>query len=303
MKVRCVDCKKRFDYDLYSGVCPKCGNYMRPPEMETSENENCEVEGSHIHTENLQDSYINPFSQTNADSVSESYTNPMPESYTAPYKTPEITSAHVEPAKEKKSNKKLTLLLTVLMITTFLATIIVVYVGQKTVHESKTVKETITPTVCRAKDKFTYTGTYNRYDISIESVTVDEDPEFNLPEEYEAIVVSYHIERTYLNNGGSDSDSYYEIEMTPYLETVEGHYLEPVSEFLLRKVKNIQDFEQVNEMGLGESFEHKDGKLYYYVKKDDIKGLYITSKDYDYEKYESGALREIICVEGLEVTR
>jgi hypothetical protein len=25
--------------------------------------------------------------------------------------------------------------------------------------------------------------------------------------------------------------------------------------------------------------------------------------DYDYENYESGALREIICVEGLEVTR
>ena len=69
-----------------------------------------------------------------------------------------------------------------------------------------------------------------------------------------------------------------------------------------KKVEEIpMNFNPVR--NFSESFEHKDGKLYYYVKKDDIKGLYITSKDYDYEKYESGALREIICVEGLEVTR
>lgn len=262
MKIRCSDCKKRFDYDMYSGVCPKCGNYMRPSEIETSENESCEVEGSHVHTESM------------------------------------------EPAKKKKkSNPAITILLTVLMITTFLVTIIVVYVGQKNIHESKTVQEAIVPTVCQAEDGFTYTADYNRYDISIDSVTVDDDPEFDLPEEYEAILITYSIERTYLNNGGSDYDSFYEIRMTPYLETLSGYYLEPVSEYELRKIKGIDDYEQADEMGLGSRFEHKEGKLYYYVKKDDIKGLYITSMDYDYENYESGALREIIRVEGLEVTR
>ena len=43
MKVKCPDCKKRFEYELYSGVCPKCGNYMRPTDIETSENENCQA--------------------------------------------------------------------------------------------------------------------------------------------------------------------------------------------------------------------------------------------------------------------
>lgn len=288
MKVRCVDCKKRFDYDLYSGVCPKCGNYMRPSQIETSENENCEVEGSHIHTESATEDYMatsaHPYSESN--------------------RAPEVSSAHVEPAKKKrKSNPAITIVLTILMITTFLVTIIVVYVGQKNIHESKTVQEMMVPTVCRMDDGFTYMADYNRYDISIDSVTVDEDPEFDLPEEYDVVVVSYSIERTYLNNGGNDYDSFYEIQMNPYLETLGGYYLEPVSEYELRKVKGIEDYAQADEMGLGTRFEHKEGKLYFYVKKDDIKGLYITSMDYDYEDYESGALREIIRVEGLEVTR
>lgn len=253
MKVKCPDCKKRFEYELYSGVCPKCGNYVRPAELD---------------------------------------------------ETPEISSTHVEPEKKKrKSNPVITIFLTILMITTFLVTIIVVYVGQKTIHESKTVQEGVPLTLCYAEDGFTYVAEYNKYDISIDSVTVDEDPNFDLPDEYEAVVINYHIERTYLNNGGYDYDSYYEIQMTPYLETLSGYYLEPVSEYQLRKVKGITDYDQADEMGLGVDFEHTEGKLYYYVKKDDMKGLYITSMDYDYENYESGALREIIRVEGLEVTR
>lgn len=262
MKVKCPDCKKRFDYEMYSGVCPKCGNYMRPTEIETSENENCQVEGSHIHTENAE-----------------------------------------KPKKKKKSNKALTVFLVVLMITTFLVTVLVVYLGQKSVHESKVVNEPVPMMLCHAGDSFSYVGDNNKYDIYIDNVTTDEDPNFELPRDYEVIVVNYHIERTYLNNGGSDFDAYYEMKMTPYLETASGHYLEPVSEYELRKIKDIQDYEQADEMGLGTSFSHKEGKLYYYVKKDDMNALYITSKDYDSEKYETGALREIIRVEGLEVTR
>ncbi len=233
MKVKCPDCKKRFEYELYSGVCPKCGNYMRPTDIETSENENCQVEGSHIHTEST-----------------------------------EIRASHTEePKKKKKSNKVLTLFLTVLMITTFLVTIIVVYVGQKSVHESNVVKEPVPVTIRQAGDSFSYVGDSNKYDIYIDTVTTDEDPNFELPRDYEVIVVNYHIERTYLNNGGSDYDAYYEMKMTPYLETVSGHYLEPVSEYELRKVKDIQDYEEANEMGLGTGFSHKEGKLYYYVKR------------------------------------
>ncbi len=288
MKVKCPDCRKRFEYELYSGVCPKCGNYMRPTEIETSENENCKIEGSHIHTESAEEGYTATYVQTDSES----------------YKKPEIRSTHVEsPKKKRKSNPAITIFLVVLMITTFLVTVIVVYVGQKNVHESKIVKEPVGLTLCQAGDGFTYVSDYNKYDIFIDSVMIDEDPEFDLPKEYEVIEVNYRIERTYLNNGGHDYDSYYEIRMTPYLETLDGSYLEPVSEYEIRRVKNIEDYEQADAMGLGSGFNHKEGKLYYYVKKDDIKGLYITSKDFNNETYKEGALREIIRVEGLEVTR
>jgi len=290
MKVKCPDCKKRFEYELYSGVCPKCGNYMRPPEMETSENENCQIEGSHIHTESTESGYTATYAQE--------------DSYTETYRAPETRSSHIEePKKKKKSNKVLTVFLTVLMITTFLVTIIVVYVGQKSVHESNVVKEPIPLTICQAGDSFSYVGDSNKYDIFIDAVTTDEDPNFELPGDYEVIVVNYHIERTYLNNGGPDFDAYYEIQLTPYLETVSGHFLEPVSEYEIRKVKDVQDYKQAEEMGLGSRFNQKEGKLFYYVKKNDVNNLYITSKDYDSENYETGALREIIRVEGLEVTR
>ena len=190
-----------------------------------------------------------------------------------------------------------------LMITTFLVTTIVIYVGKKNAHESMVVNEPVPMTICQAGDSFSYVGDNNKYDIYIDTVTIDEDPNFELPRDYEVIVVNYHIERTFLNNGGSDYDSYYEMRMTPYLETTSGYYLEPVSEYELRKVKDIQDYEQADAMGIGTSFSHKEGKLYYYVKKDDMNALYIASKDYDSENYEVGALREIIRVEGLEVTR
>ena len=299
MKVKCPDCRKRFEYELYSGVCPKCGNYMRPPQIETSENENCEMEGSHIHTESAEEGYTATYAQP--ESYSESYIEPEPSSQS--YTAPEMQSVHVEQPKKRKSNPVITTILAVLMVTTFLVTIIVVYVGQKKVHDGKSVQEFLTPVICQVEEGFTYMTDYNKYDIFIDSVTVDEDPEFNLPSDYEVIVISYHIERTYLNNGGNDYDSYYEIQMSPYLETLSGHYLEPVSEYELRKVKNIQDYEQADAMGLSQDFGRKEGKLYYYVKKDDIKGLYITNMEYDREKYRSGALREIIRVEGLEVTR
>ena len=54
---------------------------------------------------------------------------------------------------------------------------------------------------------------------------------------------------------------------------------------------------------MASSFRHQKGKLFYLVKKQDIRGLYIVSADYDYEEHQWGALREMIRVEGLEVAR
>nr|MBQ8253818.1 hypothetical protein [Lachnospiraceae bacterium] len=296
MKVRCVDCKKRFDYELYSGVCPKCGNYMRPPEMETSQNVNCDVEGSHVHTDSAQEGYTATYAQ---EEYTETYAQPEP----APRREPESSSDYAKPEKKKKSNPVLTVMLVAAIVLVGAGTAIFLFISQNQVHKELTVQEELAVRNLTQEDTIEYRADSNLYEITIESLTVDEDPAFNLPDQYEAIVLSYRIERTFLGGEGIDYDSFHEIRLTPYLETVSGHFLKPVSEYSIRKVKGIENYEQADEMGLGEKFEHKQGILYYFVKKDDIKRLHITSADYDRENYRSGALREIFCIDGLEVTR
>ncbi|MBE5881404.1 MAG: hypothetical protein E7289_03700 [Lachnospiraceae bacterium] len=277
MKVRCKECNKRFDYDVYSGVCPKCGNYMRPNNT-TTENDNCSMEGSHTHVESMTETYT------------ESYTQPKRE------------SNYAEPEPKKKSNVRLTFALLIAIIIMAAGTTIFLTMSQAKVHQEMTVQDLRVVTLSQ-KDVIEYKGESNLYEIKIDSVTVDKDPEFDLPEPYEAIVISYSIDRTFLGGEGRDYDSFYEIQLTPYMETLSGYYIKPVSEYSIRDAKGIEDYEQAEEMGLGERFRYKQGVLYYFVKKDDIKGLHITSADYDSENYEKGALREIIYVDGLEVTR
>ena len=34
MKIKCKNCGKRFDTEMYSGLCPKCGTYNAPDREE-----------------------------------------------------------------------------------------------------------------------------------------------------------------------------------------------------------------------------------------------------------------------------
>lgn len=278
MKVRCVDCKKRFDYELYSGVCPKCGNYMRPTEIETSENQNCDKEGSHVHIEKRTESYK--------------------------AKTPEIRSAHVEPVKKKKSNPVITIVLIIAMIVTGVTAVAYVLSSQAKVHEENVVKSELPVKSQKQSDVITYPvpGTGNQYDITIDSITIDTDPRFALPEDYEAVKINYHIDRTGLNGEKSNYESFYEIQMNVYMETKSGSYLTPASSFQIGRIWNVE-YDQVREQGISDSFDEKQGMIYFFVKKDDVKDLYITVADYDHEEYREGDLREVIRVEGLEVAR
>lgn len=278
MKVRCVDCKKRFDYELYSGVCPKCGNYMRPTEIETSENANCDKEGSHVHVEKRTESYKT--------------------------KTPEIQSTHVEPVKKKKTNPVITIVLIVAMTVTGVTTAVYVRASQAKIHEENIVKAELPVKSQKQSDVITYLVPElgNQYDITIDSISIDTDPRFALSENYEAVKLNYHINRTKLNGESSDYENFYEIQMNVYMETKSGYYLSPASNFQISRMWNVE-YDQVSELGINDSFEKKQGIIYFFVKKDDVKNLYITVADYDHEKYSAGELREVIRVEELEVAR
>ena len=284
MKIRCKECGKRFDDELYNGVCPKCGYYIYMAVPETSENENCEIEGSHIHVES---GYTATYRQEDL--------------YTESYSEGEAR-AYAQPERKKPSAAAVTKILVASIILVGIVSMGLAMVSQKRAHEAMTVKEEISVKTQQADEPITYMAKSNRYDIYIDLVKVDKNPIYEIPEEYELISISYRIARTFLGGDGSDYDSFFEISMKPYLETKDGKYLEALSLYKLERLLKT-DYDRTTEVAVANSFRHQKGKLFYLVKKQDIRGLYIVSADYNYEKYQWGALREMIRVEGLEVTR
>lgn len=284
MKIRCKECGKRFDDELYNGVCPKCGYYIYMAVPETSENENCKIEGSHIHVES---GYTATYRQE--DLYTESYSEGKARDY-------------ISPERKKPSAAAVTKILVALILLVGITSMGLAMVSQQQAHENKTVKEEIPVKTQQVEEPITYMAKSNRYDIYIDSVKVDKNPIYEIPEEYELISISYRIARTFLGGDGSDYDNYFEISMKPYLETKEGKYLEALSLYDLEKLLKT-NYDRTTEVAVSSSFRHQKGKLFYLVKKQDVRELYIVSADYDYEEHQWGALREMIRVEELEVAR
>lgn len=284
MKIRCKECGKRFDDEIYNGVCPKCGYYIYTSVPETSKNENCEIEGSHIHVES---GYTATYRQE--DLYAESYSEGEARDY-------------ISPERKKPSAAAVTKILVALILLVGITSMGLAMVSQKQAHEAMTIKEEILVKTQQPDEPITYMAADNRYDIYIDLVKVDKNPIYEIPEEYELISISYRIARTFLGGDGSDYDSFFEISMKPYLETKDGKYLEALSLYDLEKLLKT-NYDRTTEVAVASSFRHQKGKLFYLVKKQDVRELYIVSADYDYEERQWGALREIIRVEGLEVAR
>lgn len=273
MKIRCTECGKRYDDDLYSGVCPKCGNYVGSGEEQ----------------------YDAPSDYQPVSGVEEtSYTTFDEDTYVPP--------ASRNPGK-KLAKRIYTAVILFLIIVVGAGSYGIIWFTRDSRQEERQMDDLREPRVISKGEPFTYETENNLYNIVIDSVTVDDDPALNVPEEYEMLVVSYNIERIYTGTGAGDFDAYYEICMIPYVETKSGSYLESVRDYDLREALGITDSMELDKMGISDDFSLKEGKLYYLVKKGDFKSLYITSFDYDFYDYEQGALREIFRIEGLEVQR
>lgn len=285
MKIRCTECKKRFDYELYSGVCPECGTYIR------SEEEMEEDFGS-------PSGYKSDYPMESREAPS----SPVPAQSSGEFKKTKETGKSKE-VRKKQAARIYTVVITFLIAAVGAGTYAGFSLVKNNREEERRLDSLQEPRTVGQGDVFSYETENNRYDITIDSVTVDEDPALNVPYGYEMLVVSYHIERIYTGSGAGDFDSFYDIAMNPYAETKSGTFLEPVRTYDLESAKAKDGVTDLQEIGISIGFSLQEGKMYYLVKEDDFKGLYITSVDYDTYKYDYGALREVIRVEGLEVQR
>lgn len=276
MKVICKNCGKHFDYDIYSGLCPKCSTYYR---------------------------------EWNDDSVNKEQSGHMER----PLAGRNISQKQKQTDRKPKHTVLYYTVTVILLVVVFLTAAIpfgvIVLTNQKG-HDAMKQEQAVKPKKIKMGKPFSYqTAEDGECKITITGVTTDTDSALEVPEGYDMVTVRYHIIRP--EDEASEEEMEDEelarqnpvctgIHMRPYLMTKEGAYLEPVSVYDIRERKGW-DFDDENAVGLSERFQYRDGVIYFLVKKKDVKSIWISSFDYDKEEYSETTLRESFQITGVEV--
>lgn len=119
-----------------------------------------------------------------------------------------------------------------------------------------------------------------------------------LPDGYELVEVSYTIEK---NNASeladyvteSRQEYYYDIDITPYVITKSGTYIEPIT-YDYDELLGISS-DACYDRGISYGFSFSDGKLYYVLKEDDFGSLALYFEKT--ENYEVTGIEKIIYLE------
>lgn len=286
MKIRCKCCNKRFDYEMHSGICPKCGEYYRTEEPETDAAKMEEWRGF-----------------------------PQPQEKREEKEPEKIHRDFTEKSGKRKRRSKVYYMVTAILLLVIVLSALVPIIGvkekQKQQYEEMSVQQLPEAVQCSVGESFTYEGEEDTYDISITGAVVDNNTGLSIPEGYEAVAVSYSIFPQSEKNSVAQEEleeieeenwQIFDIHMTCYLMTKSGAILMPVREYKLREAKGL-DYEQERKLGMEETLCYRQGLIYYLVKKDDVAGLWVGSFDYDEKEYSMTTLRENIQVNGLEVSR
>lgn len=276
MKVICKNCGKRFDYDIYGGLCPKCSTYYR----EWNDNSAYKEQSSHME------------------------------------KT--LAGRNIS-LKQKQNDRKpkhsvLYYTVTVMLLIVFFLTAAIPFglcaLKNQKGYEAMKQEQAVKPQKIKMGTPFFYqTAEDGEYKITITGVTTDTDSALEVPEGYDMVTVRYHITRP---EDAASEDKIEEeelarqnpvcigIHMRPYLMSKKGVYLEPVSVYDIRERKGW-DLDDEDAVGLSERFQYRDGVIYFLVKKEDVKGIWISSFDYEEEEYSETTLRGSFQITGVEV--
>ena len=333
MKVICKECGKKFDYDVYMGLCPKCSTYYRDG-MGSSEQvyytQGTEVQkryDAHREREERIDAVeqalrrvTQPF-VTNSQAGTKQQIRPnQPTRQSQPMRQNQqkaqapqrnisqagsasrcyhgVSKEHRKEAGKKSSPVKAVIL--VLVFTLLLGMVLPVLFIYLEKKSEPIVQGEISSQSMAQEKTFSYSAADANYEISIKEVRAEKGKWFGLPEGYELIRVKYQIDTD--KQDGWDGKIYSDVHMRPYLITKSGEYLTPCYTYEISEAKGW-DYDKESEVGLSNQFCYEDGVIYFAVQKKQAKGLLINSYNYDEEEYCETTVRESFLIEELEVKR
>lgn len=275
MKIKCTNCGKRFDNDLYAGLCPHCGVYMRPDSTDHTPYPSSEP--------GLQPDR-QPHRNTSA-SISQKSTPRKHQQTKQQTRQNRTTSTPIRRFRDSR-------VVTVVLVLILALAIIIPYSYSTYVFHDKKQELILTDpssyTNLRGSETFTIPTENGDFKVSMTGVTPDNDKTFETPDGYEILTIQYHVDipsealDTY---PGQAKENYlftnwmYGTVLT-YGVTKSGSYIKPISEYDLSRVKNMEEGER-QKKGIGDTIDSQDGSLYFMVKKNDFKGILVNQMDSD----------------------
>lgn len=278
MKIKCTNCGKRFDYDLYAGLCPHCGVYMRQSSMD--------------HTSDPSPVFTPREQRTAPESSRKPAPGSAPKSVQKP--APGSTSESAQRPFSRRYVFRTNRITTVLLI--IILPLMIVIPAAYSQYRFRAQKQELTlmnDTPVRQKkwtDSVTISTDDGDFKISVLSAEPDNDPAFETPDGYEVLAVSYHVEipsniledyPSQENENRLYSYTHWQYgSVLAYGVTKSGSYLKPISDYDLARVKDV-DYDAQKETGIGDTIDSQNGCLYFLVKKKDFKGILINEVDPD----------------------
>ena len=288
MKVTCHNCGKRFDYDTYTGLCPKCSTYYRIDSTSKTSADTYTYSGTYSEPE--EDIY-DDFEEEDEPDIKASIHTPLQTD------TENVRSGIF------KNNRKLTVILFALIV---LAFVVPFFATQYIIHarqEENSLSQVVVPVPASMGEPMSFEMEDNyRYELTIQSASVVTDTCYQIPDGYQLIGFSYTLtEPDAATEDISDSNrlsrSLGYDDITPYLYTHSGEYLQAIDAYDIAKAQGDKDYEWRLTTGTSSDFEYSKGTVYFLVKEGDIANLLIQ-----HTNYESTTLLESYQIDQLEVT-
>lgn len=247
MKVKCTQCGKRFDYDVYTGICPKCSAFYR-------------VGG-------------------NDGTVQESTATVR--TYETQNKATDAVHKAGQKARKRKHSRlyyAATAVLSVAIILSAVLAHILAGIANEAGYALGSMDELPEPVYLSVGESAVVPYDENGFTFAVTGAVIVDDDVYQVPVGYEFVTISYRTGMVNSNDeaGYNDYRSYSTRRgLRPYLMTKSGNYLPPLDEYDLEKV-GIMDYEIADQPDISTYFRDTEGFFCFLVKENDMSGLRIN---------------------------